>query len=197
MVCDHYQDTRRLESVTNGDEGALELTDFIIDGDANGLKDSSEVRWTGARAEHLTNRTYEIVACGKQPIRPSPDDARGKTPCARFVCVFPQAGFEVVLRTEIQPVRARRPMRAHAHIEPGALAKGEATRPVVDLMRGNAEVEEGAVKVLDCERTIEGVGERGVNNPEVTGFDVRGEALSGLGSGGRVAVDGGYAGAVL
>ena len=137
---------RRSRSAGSARSSPAEL---VVHGDAHGLEQPREVGRTRSRAERAADRADEIVArregavARRRTISRASRIARGSSPYSRKIArelLVARARSSSVGRVAL----ARR--AAHAHVERRAFAEREAARRVVDLMRGDAEVEQDPVE---------------------------------------------------
>ena len=109
---------------------------------------------TAARAERAADGADEIVARAEGPRCAAADDLAREPARARLVAEVAEDAHElrlVGLVEQLAGAAARVVRASHAHVERRTLPEGEAARCVVDLMRGDAKVEQdpGEAKVGD------------------------------------------------
>jgi hypothetical protein len=153
--------------------------ELVVDGDAHGLeqraKSDGPVR--APSAPRIAPTRSSLVRKGAS--RAANDLAREPTR-ARLVAVLAEDADELLVarRVEQLPALGARRRATHAHVERRAFPEREAARRVVDLMRGDAKVEQDPVEAK--------VGDRGDGVDRGVVSLVGGEATaSGGGRGGH------------
>ena len=109
---------------------------------ANG---TGEIGRTCARSERAADGADEIVARAKRPVGAAPDDFAREAAGARLVAELADDALELPLLRFVEQLAGAgsgvvRP--SHSHVEGRTLPEGEAARRVVDLMGGDAKVEQ-------------------------------------------------------
>src|SRR6185437_11467596 len=114
---------------------------------------------------------------------------------ARLIAELLEDEGELALIRAVEQTRAtRRGVGAHAHVERRAFPEGEAAQRIVELMRGDAEIEHDAIELLAGEgRDAPDVSEISNQRAKRSGVAIRMEAFRRRANRIRVAVDSGDA----
>lgn len=199
MVGDHGDDPVRHEPVAQHRQRPFQDAEFVVDGDAYGLKERRELGWPAPWAKHGPDRVDEIVARPECPRGTAAHDFPRQPPRLRFVGVLAENANQFVFVAFVENVRAIRVrIWSHAHVEWRARAEREASSFLVDLVRRNAEVEQDAVPRFAIElRSLVDVREVGAHRAErcasAVAFNVACGGINGVG----ILIDAGDVGAVL
>jgi lipid kinase YegS len=196
VIGDHRDDSARLEPIAQRRECALERIEFVVDCNANGLKESGEVTRPGTRPECPAYGANKVVARGEGLTRATPDDLRGQSTRPRLVAIAPEDILECSLRLLVEErSRVRTRVVAHAHVERSAFPIGESARRIVELSGGNTEVKQYSLEPAAGQhvRPFE-VGVVQLVKLEATRVHCRLQALRCKLQRGWVAVEGGHVG---
>ena len=136
-----------------GEERARELAQFVVDGDAQGLKAARRRVRQFARfgRSDTLDHLGELQGGAIRRRRPVGDDGAGDAPRgALFAIVIEDVGdgLLVLLGEDVGRGAA---LVLHAHVERRVVAQGEAARGFVELHGGDADVEHDAVEPGDSE----------------------------------------------
>jgi len=145
VVGDDGKRPTRGKTVAERGEGAGEAIQLVVDGDADGLEETSEIGGTCSRAERAADSADQIVARAERAVATTADDLAREAARARLISKLAEDALElplVGLIEELAGAGDRVVRSAHSHVEGRTLPEGEAARRVVDLMRGDAKVEQ-------------------------------------------------------
>jgi hypothetical protein len=185
----------RLEQVPQGGQRTLQPRNLIVDGNADRLKDARELRRSCGRTEDGSNRPDEVVRRGKPLVPPAAHDFSRHAMRPRFVGMLPQQRRQLLLANLVEKLRGRTlGVAPHAHVERSAAPEGEPALLGVELMRGNAEIEEDSIEALARNfRDLAGDREIPLENPKRSAVEMGAQAITGTGQRSRVAINGRHA----
>ena len=149
MKTDHGQPAVRRQALERSVERGLEFLQLAVDVDAQRLENASRrmlVPLGAARdaRDHLGKLQRALERLGLAVRDDGARDARRHALLAKFT----KNADQFLERRAVDHVGGAHPLaRRHAHVERAVLHEAEAARRVVDLRRGNAEVEENAVEL--------------------------------------------------
>ena len=160
MKADDAQPPADAELVRRGVHHLAHRRQLVVHGDADRLKAAlggmlffAQRRTRHGRADHID----QLQRGRDRLLRPGAYDRPGDARRVALLAVFIQNAFELALRPLIDDVpRAQTAGRVHAHVERSVVHIRKAALRLVELRRGNAEVEEHAVHGADAETVKNG-----------------------------------------
>jgi hypothetical protein len=143
MVCDDAEHSARLQRITYRRQRTLERLDFVVTHESKTLEDSRLVSIRYAITEGAMHGRDQIIARLERMLCSPLYNHRRKTPRTTFVSITVKNIRQLDLAHLVQKVRraTTSQVRSHARIQRNTPAVREATRILVELMRGNAQVQ--------------------------------------------------------
>src|SRR5882672_1671315 len=162
-----------------------ELTQLVIHGDAQSLKQPREVSRPRPGSQFRADRVHEIIALRKRSPEAPPHDLLRQGAGAALVAEIIERRGQALLRPAVQDIARARPCpRGHPHVEGRPGTEGKTALRAVDLMRADAEVQQDVVRLQRAdgvERIGRTVGGReiadGIAEVGLGGADGRGIAI--------------------
>ena len=149
VVRDHDDPTSRSQHPHGDVERIGECIQLVVDGDPNGLEGASSGMAPGPPGPSRHGGGHDLGEMDRVRDRAGGDDRPRDAGGVTLLAEAPEDAGDVA---EIPLVDDRggveRCVRAHAHVEGAPAPIGEPSLPHVELVRGDAEVEEGAVDLI-------------------------------------------------
>jgi hypothetical protein len=187
---DHAEAGAAGEAAADRVEAALERAELVVHRDAERLEDAGRrVAATGAR-DDVRDGVGEVAGGAEGTVAADVHEMGHDADGGVFLAVFAEDADEFLGRLLVHDVGGRaRGVGAHAHIERAVVLEREAAGGGVELVRGDADVDEGAADLVDAELVEHGGGVGVVCLAQGEAVGVFGEALAGVGEGIGVAVE--------
>ncbi len=156
MIRQDREHSTRRECVTEPRERCLEFVDLAVHRNAECLKDPGVVRRPGRGPERSLDCGDELVAALKGRFGTHGDQDARELSGATLLAEVEEDICKLVFFQSVEQLRCRGiAFRApcHAHVQRGPAPKGKSPAVVVDLVRGDAQIQQRA-----CQRAIREVG---------------------------------------
>ena len=154
MEGDHDQAPARRKDLKRSSQTLAQSTQLVVDVHAYRLECARRwmnVRRPGGSGNRRLDGSRQLQSGAKWPaIDDEPCDSR-RPP---FLTQAPDEAGEIALRQLVDHLRGgKRAAPVHAHVQGPVLAKAEASRRVIELGAGHAEVEEHTVRTIEARRS--------------------------------------------
>src|SRR5579862_1557174 len=147
MITDHGQSSAHRERLAKRWQGALQLAQFTVHGDAHALKDPRKIRRSTARAKDRADGIDQVIADHEGRACAPPDYLSPETDGTRFVGEISQRSNEARFVDGVQPLGGGGRVGAHPHVERCARPEREAAIDVVELSRRDAKIEQDEARM--------------------------------------------------
>ena len=154
MERDNTEPPTRGQAVEDGVEAFVQSVQLRVYGDTDsleraargvlGLAAFSRGHGAGDQVGQLHRGQDRLLGAGRH-------DLPGDLPGIGFLAVVAQDAGQLLTIQRVDKVRSGRALLAHAHIKRGVGMVGEAARRVVQLMAGNAKIQQSAVDRRDIQ----------------------------------------------
>src|SRR5262249_20227546 len=132
------------ERALGGEEGALELTKLVIHLHAERLEGTGGGVKAGARGNDAAHDGGKLGRARDRGVLTRGDDGAGNPAGVAFLAIDIDEIGQRLFGERVDELRGGLTLAPHAHIERSVGAEGEAAAGVVELRRGNAEIERDA-----------------------------------------------------
>ena len=152
MEGDDAEPTTRGQAVEDSVQALVQGVQFGVDGDADGLEGAAgRVFGLAAlgRGHGAGDQVSQLHGSQDGLFLPRGHNFTGNLPGVGFLAVVPQDAGQFLAVEGVDQVRGGRALLAHAHIQRGVGMVGEAACRVVQLVAGNAEVQQSTVDRRD------------------------------------------------
>ena len=146
MIAYHRKHPTGGEYVSVGRQGRRKLLELLVQGDSHGLKHAGEHPRSSTRTEHFANRVHQVVTHPERFPDPATRYRAGQGGSPPFVSVVPEGLGELRDVDGIEVIRSRPTARVHPHVQGDIAAEREPAGVIVELVRGDTQVEQDEVR---------------------------------------------------
>ncbi len=142
MITDDREPAANRKGIPEARKGPLERFELPVHRDPHRLEQTGEVLGSGSGAEHRPNRVDQVITRGEPRSGPPTDDLSGKSPAPPLIAKIPKPVGQLLWAGPVEQVGGAGALLPHSHIERRPGPEREAPVGLVELARGNPEVEE-------------------------------------------------------